>query len=311
MSTVCLICLGQGAGENGYHSRCAKSLFGSNIVPELDLEEGMVQTAGLAMAGRSSLSGVQKKISVKISHDRRTFLVATDGGRYVLKPQTGTFPNLPEIEHTTMQIAQAVGVETALNGLMRLRDGVLAYVTKRFDRRDDGSKVRQEDFCQLAQKRPSEKYEGSAELCVRVVKKFASEPGIELVKLFRQLMFSWWIGNGDLHLKNLSLLVDPEGIIRLTPAYDLLSTRLVIPDDELAMPVCGKDRKLKHTHWLDLASYAGIQTKAAQRVLNDQIKALPASLVLVEQSYLNKQMKQSLGELLRTRTEVLAQLNAN
>ncbi len=52
-------------------------------------------------------------------------------------------PSLPEIEHTTMRIAQTVGIETAENGLLRLKDGNLAYVTKRFDRRENGTKVRQ------------------------------------------------------------------------------------------------------------------------------------------------------------------------
>lgn len=305
MSRICLVCLGDGASENGYHPRCAKSLFGSSTVPTIELEESMVQTAGLAMAGRTSLSGVQKKISVKLSHDCRTFLVAADDGRYVLKPQTNTFASLPEIEHTSMQIAKIAGVEVAENGLLRLRDGALAYVTKRFDRRDDGSKVRQEDFCQLAQKRPADKYDGSAELCAQIIKSYASEPGIELIKLFRQLVFSWWIGNGDLHLKNLSLFVDQAGIIKLTPAYDLVSTRLVIPDDELAMPVCGRDRKLMRTTWLKLAEYAGIQKRAAERVLNEQVNALEESLSLVEQSFLNNQMKQTLSELLQERTAVL------
>lgn len=310
MPETCLICLADGANDTGYHPRCAKSLFGSTRAPELDLEDSMVQAAGLAMAGRTSLSGVQKKISVKLSTDHRTFLVATEGGRYVLKPQTMTFPSLPEIEHTTMRIAEAVGIETAKNGLLRLKDGNLAYVTKRFDRRDDGSKVRQEDFCQLGLKRPSEKYDGSAELCVRIVKHFTSEPGIELVSLFRQLLFSWWIGNGDLHLKNLSLLVDDGGIIRLTPAYDLVSTRLVIPDDELAMPVCGREQKLMHTTWLKLADYAGIQRKAVIRVIDDQIKAFPESLALVQRSFLSTTLKQTLSELLDTRTEVLSQIHS-
>lgn len=75
-----------------------------------------------------------------------------------------------------------------------------------------------------------------------------------------------------------------RGLVRLD-AYDLGSTRLVIPDDELAMPVCGRAQKLMQTTWLKLAEYAVIQRKGALRIIDDHIKALPESLALVQRSY--------------------------
>ena len=305
MNKSCLVCLNECDSPNGYHRDCLKTLFGSATVPQIELEEGLIQTAALAMAGRTSLSGVQKKLSVKLSADFRTLQIAAEGGSYILKPRTGTFSRLPEIEHTTMQLARLAKLEVADNGLIRAMDGQMAYLAKRFDRRTDGSKIHQEDFCQLAGISPAEKYAGSAELCVRIVRQFATEPGIEMVKLFRQFLFSWWVGNGDLHLKNLSLLIDSAGVVKLTPAYDLVATRLLIPDDELAMPICGRDRKLTRNTWLKFADYAAIQRRAALRIISDQVKQLSNSIELLQHSYLSESEQVRLSQLLQERTAVL------
>ncbi|MBK9117992.1 MAG: HipA domain-containing protein [Phycisphaerales bacterium] len=150
-----------------------------------------------------------------------------------------------------------VEIEVPPCGLIPLSDGTLAFISRRFDRTAEGRKLRQEDFCQLAEQSPKDKYEGSAESCVRL-RKYATEPLIEVLRLYRQLIFAWWCGNGDMHLKNLSVFVDPQGIVRLTPAYDLLSTRLVIPNDPLALSVVGKKSKLTVDTWREFAQHCGI-----------------------------------------------------
>jgi len=307
MSNQCLVCLRSTESQTGYHAACAKALFGSSLIPKITLEDSMVLTAGLAMAGKTSLSGAQKKISVRISSDRRTLQIATSAGRYILKPPNDVYRSLPEVEHTTMRLAEISGLDVAINGLIRLDDGRLAYLTKRFDRASDSKKIRQEDFCQLALMRPSQKYNGSSELCIRIVKQFASEPGVIVRQLFNQLLFSWWVGNGDLHLKNLSLLVDGSGIVKLTPAYDLVCTRLLIPGDyDLAMPMCGRNQKVRRASWLKLAEYALIPRKAAERVITNQVKALSKSLETVDRSFMNTNMKSQLKELLVAQTEILS-----
>src|SRR5205807_741367 len=101
-----------------------------------------------------------------------------------------------------------------------------------------------------------EKYDGSAELCIRLLRKYASEPLIEVSKLYRLLLFVWWAGNGDMHLKNFSVLASSGGLQRLSPAYDLLCTRLVISDDPLALPVLGKRDKVTRKTWVELGEYA-------------------------------------------------------
>jgi serine/threonine-protein kinase HipA len=296
--------LGDVAGAGDYHPRCLRALFGTTRVPTLDLETSKLHTAALAMVGHTSLSGIQKKISVNLSADRATLQVAAVGGRYVLKPQAGTFPALPENEHVTTQLAKLVGIEVAPNGLVSLKDDTLAYIVRRFDHLPDGRKLRQEDFCQLAELPPKDKYDGgSAELCVKLIRKYADEPPVELLKLFRLLLFTWWTGNGDMHLKNFSLLTGEDGITRLTPAYDLVCTRLVIPDDQLALPLQGKKDNLRRGVWRRFAEYCALPDKVAVRLLDKQVSVLEDATALIDRSVLPDDQKETYKQLIAERTD--------
>jgi serine/threonine-protein kinase HipA len=306
--SVCLICLGELEPRpklGSYHRRCLRELFGTTIIPQIDVEIAKLHTIGLAMVGKISLSGVQRKISLGLSDDRKTLQVALGPNRYILKPQTETYPSLPENEHVTMKLAALVGIEVPPCGLFHIKDGSMAYLVQRFDRLPTGRKLRQEDFCQLAEKSPKEKYEGSAELCARLVRQYASEPGIEMWKLYRLLLFNWWVGNGDAHLKNFSLLAGLDGLQKLSPAYDLVGTRLVIPNDPLALPVGGKKDGLTRDDWLALADYCEIPPRAEERMLLDFVGALARADTMIGRSALPESMKTDYGALIRSRTESL------
>jgi serine/threonine-protein kinase HipA len=257
------------------------------------------------MVGRTSISGVQRKISLALSPDRATLQVAIEEGRYLLKPQAGTYPALPENEHLTMRLAALAGIEVPALGLVRLTDGSLSYLVARFDRLPTGRKLRQEDFCQLAELPRSHKYQGSAELAVRLVRRFASEPGIEVARLYRRFVFSWIVGNGDLHLKNFSLLTGEDGLHRLSPAYDLVSTRIVLPDDALALPVGGKRDHLIFQTWLGFAAYCQIPERTARKWLRDLTQTLSGATPLIERSFLPDEAKEAYRSLVATRCEVL------
>ncbi len=206
----------------------------------------------------------------------------------------------------TMRLAELVGIEIPPLGLVTLKDKSISYLIKRFDRLDDGTKLQVEDFCQLAEKPLRGKYQGSGELCVRILRKYASEPLIEIRKLFKMLLFSWWVSNGDQHLKNFSLLRTPEGRWRLTPAYDLLCTRLALPSDrDLALPICGKRSNLSKRLWLDFAKYSQIPERAAVRLLDEQIAALEPALGLIEASFLPDDLKTQYQDIVRQTTELL------
>lgn len=302
----CLICLDEIVGEGRVHPACARRMFDSSALPDLDLDLARLHTVGLAMVGRSSLSGVQRKVSLRLSGPRATLRLEVGTGSYILKPQAQTFPHLPENEHVTLLLAAACGIDVADSCLIPLKDGTLAFLTRRFDRTAAGRKRRQEDFCQLAELPPKAKYEGSAELCFRLVRRYASEPGIDALRLYRLLLFCWWTGNGDAHLKNFSLFADDQGVQRLTPAYDLLSTRLVIADDPLALPVGGKRDGLTRRSWLELGTYAGLPAKVVTRELAAPARQLEAGEALVDRSFLPVAMKADYRALLRERAALLA-----
>jgi len=299
----CRVCLEPVHDEAANHSRCLKALFETGKLPALDIDASSLHTAALAMVGHTSLSGIQKKISLGLAADRTTLRVVAEGGDYILKPQTGTYPSVPENEHVTTRMANLVGIETAVSGIVGLTDGTLAFIVRRFDRLPNGKKVRQEDFCQLAELPPKEKYQGSAERCVKIIKQYASEPLIELLKLYRLLVFTWWSGNGDMHLKNFSLLTDEDGIVRLTPAYDLVSTHLVIPNDPLAAAVGGKKTNLARGDWLRLAEYCGLPRKVAERVLQEQADVVDSATRLIGHSFLPADQKTAYEALIHQRTE--------
>lgn len=302
----CLACLKQVGTESQYHADCLVAIFGSPLRPEISLDRSGCAKTALEMVGKMSISGMQEKVSLALSPDKKRLIVAPTGGRYILKPQSSHFRAIAENEHLTMRLASLVKIETPACALIPLRDGSLAYIVSRFDRLDGGGKLQVEDFCQLALVPPKDKYDGSAELCVRILRQYASEPQVEVLKLFRLLVFGWCVGNGDMHLKNFSLLTGPDGVRRLSPAYDLMNTRLVIPEDPLALPVGGKKANLKRADWLRLAAYAGLPERIACRVLDSHIAAESRFAGLVRGSFLSEDLKTDYLSVLRERLATIS-----
>ena len=306
MST-CLSCLRPLAAGDGYHAKCVRALFDARRPPAVvDVDLAKLHTLALAMVGRQSLSGVQRKVSVGLTADKQTLQVALGDSQYILKPQSATYPELPQNELLTMRIAELTGVQIPACGLVTLADASLAYLVRRFDRLTDGTKQRQEDFCQLALQPAKQKYDGSAELCARLVKKYATEPVIEALRLFRLVLAAWWTGNGDMHLKNFSIVTDASGISRLSPAYDLVCTRLVIEDDDLALPVGGKKSKLTRRDWVAFGEYCGLRPPVIERVFGDVTAALPHAAALVDGAPLSDSAKTAYRALLAERAASLS-----
>lgn len=241
---------------------------------------------------------------MRLDDRRATLQVATDEGRWLLKPQAGTFPNLPENEWVTQRLAARFGLGVPPSALVRLADDSWAYVVRRFDRLDGGRKLAMEDFCQLAGEHPAAKYSGSAERCGKLVTRYAAEPLVDLSRLFRQFVFCWWVGNGDLHLKNLALLRGGDARWRLSPAFDQLNTRLVLKDDALALPVCGKRDNLRSETWLELAQRIGLGARAAEGVLAARATVLEEAKSLVMASPLPAAMRSDYVQLLEERARL-------
>ena len=305
---VCPLSLDLLADEGAFSAAAARRLFGVDALPTVDIDLARMHTVGLAMVGRTSISGVQRKLSLGLDAERMTLRLQAVGRQFILKPASDRFPELPENEHVTMRLAALCGLDVPEHGTLLLADGSRAYIVARFDRPPAGGKRAVEDFCALSLRYPADKYRGSAELCARVVRRYATAPLVTMRKLFRQLLFAWWTGNGDLHLKNLSLWRDDQGAIDLSPSYDLVNTRLILPGDRLALPVGGRDDRLTVRAWRDFGAYTQLPARVVQREAASMLGRLDAALAMVARSFLGADARQAYAALLAERANVLAEL---
>jgi len=293
-------------GQQDFHPSCAKKLFGSIQAPVIDFElRELDELAKQIIIKSKAVTGVQPKLSVNIEKQKnvpsRLTIVGLHGD-YILKPPSDQLKELPENEDLTMHLAESVNIKTAVHGLIRLKSGELAYITKRFDR-NKGEKIAVEDFCQLSENLTEHKYRGSIEKIGKVNYAFTTNKGFEAQRLFELVLFCYLTGNADMHLKNFSLLENARGEYELAPAYDLINTTIVMPEDkeESALTINGKKSKLNRNDFQVLATSLKISDKALEAVYTRFESILPVWTAWIEQSFLSKQSQEEYIELLNKR----------
>lgn len=216
----------------------------SHLLPFASPTDEKVNAVFMENRKRLSISGVQKKLSLILEKNKLRLTHEGESGTYILKPVPDDLNHIDQVpanEHVTMQIAaQLFGIRTAPNALIFFQDGTPAYITRRFDYKADGTKLSMEDFATLAGKTsetdgPDFKYKGSSEDLFRILKRFVGPYLIEAEKLYKLILFNYVFSNGDAHLKNFSLLETEMGDSILSPAYDLICSRLHVDDPDIAM----------------------------------------------------------------------------
>lgn len=254
-----------GKRERGHHRRHHRQedeimkMFPSSKMPTVDFGLAEISQQAQKLTGKLSISGIQPKLSVKLDKKSNGLIPVAEGGEYILKPQNQAFPHIPENEQCCMDIAQELDINVALHCLISLKDASLAYVVKRFDR-EKGMKIHQEDFAQILDE--TDKYKGSVEQIGRKLKEISSAPGYDTQLLFERVALNFILGNGDAHLKNYSILYKGKDDIRLTPAYDLVCSKLVLPEEEdSAIAINGKKNKLQREDFDRLAEYLNVPIK--------------------------------------------------
>lgn len=308
MTSKCLFCYEPLVdGEGDYHAKCCRKLFGTPQTPILPYTSSEVRAlADEVVRSQTTVTGVQPKLSLdfdQLSHSPIRFTIVGLWGRFILKPQTEHYSHLPELEDVSMHLAEIAKIETVPHGLMRFNDGELCYITRRIDRTEQGEKLPMEDMCQLSERLTEYKYKGSHEQVAKLISRYSSVPKLDLVKYWEQVLFSWLIGNADMHLKNYSLYASVVSEYQLTPAYDLLSTALVIPEDteELALTLCGKKRKLSRGHFLEAMAASGLDEKVCDNIFARFERILPEWEDFICKSFLPQHMQEGYIELINNR----------
>lgn len=286
-------------GEADYHKACARKIFESATVPVLPYTRADIkELAREIVTASTTVTGVQAKLSLDISRSNagepHRFTIVGLWGRYILKPQTDRFANLPENEDLTMHMAEAVGIKTVPHSLIRFADGELCYITRRIDRTKKGAKIAMEDMCQLSERLTEDKYKGSYERIAKLIRQYSSAPLLDVINFWEVVLFSWLTGNADMHLKNFSLF-RPADNYMLTPAYDLLSTALAMPEDdeELALTLNGKKKRIKRDDFEKAMRDSGMDEKAITNLFNRFLKAVSQWHGLIEESFLPPDLQEA------------------
>lgn len=226
---------------NGFCSACEKKLFDrSKVNHQLSFNWEDVSKVIDGHPAGFSISGVQSKgfIGKATGTELSPILKDEEKSIYIIKPQLSSFDlpsDSPANEHVTMQMAkQLYGIRTAECCFMKFANGTPAYVTRRFDYNRDEEKLNQEDFTSIlkVQKDNNGKYKYDA----KSYEDFGDVLNpLNKVEFIRILIFNFLTGNGDAHLKNFSLLETPDGDMQLSPAYDLMNTKIHVNDSPIAL----------------------------------------------------------------------------
>ena len=313
----CLCCgkpLESGDMEGGWHKKCVRSFFGSTVLPELEIdEETLARIAAESCSKGFTIPGVQKKLSLHLKKGTggpRLTLVNYPSG-YILKPQVEEYSAMPEAEHLVMSMAEIAGIKTVPHALLNGKNGY-AYITKRVDRILKPGKVgllAMEDFCQLDLRMTQDKYKGSYERCAKIVERYSARTGLDETELFLRIVFSFLVGNSDMHLKNFSLIetVEGSGEYVLSPAYDLLPVNLIMPADkeQFALSMNGKKKNIRKKDFKAFAACCNLPEKVSSRML-EKLGALQQTFTyMVEGSLLPDEMKKKFLVLMKARFGVL------
>lgn len=306
----CLICYKPlTPQETDYHLKCIASVFGLKQMPELDIDEKKLSDYAKKMIGANiAITGVQPKLSLWLEKTKKNirFTIVDDKSNYIIKPQSETYLSLPENEDLCMHLANELGIEVAIHGLVRLKSKKLAYITKRFDR-DETSKISCEDLCQLTETLTEHKYRGSYEKIGKTINQYSTQSGLDILHYFQLVLFSFISGNADMHLKNFSMMEKKDGTFCLSPAYDLVSTHLVIKGEpeQMSLSLNGKKNEISRKDFDAFGLNLKLTEKQIQNCYNLFIDRLDKLNWWIDHSFLPAKHKNEFKKMVSERIKLL------
>lgn len=294
------------------HQACNKRFYGQLKTPQLHYNlDNLQELATQVIQSQMAVTGVQAKVSLSLYRKAdknltKKLTIVGLYGDYILKPPSEFYPQLPELESVTMHMASVCGLQVVPNSLVRLQDDTLCYITKRVDRTRKG-KLQMEDMCQLSERLTEDKYKGSHEQVAKLLLKYSSNPLLDVSSFYELVLFSFFTGNADMHLKNFSLLEREGQGLSLSPAYDLVPTALVNEADteDLALSLNGKKRKLNYRDFLSAYQNCGLNKKVLDATLELFTYCKPEMMSVLEKSFVNEEFQQKYANLLNKKYKQL------
>ena len=262
---------------------------------------------------RFSLAGIQIKFSAIEKADHGLVIPRNGvGGDWIVKLPHSTFRGVPENEFSMMELARRVGIDVPeivlhpieeLQGLPKEfeRLGNHVFAIKRFDRTENGGKIHIEDFAQVFGVYPEKKYKNASYRNIaEVISKEIGDSGI--VEFVKRFTFNALIGNGDMHLKNWSLIYRDKHKATLAPAYDFVSTILYLPEDRLALNfVDSKDfGSLTWDQFKRFATKAQLSEKLVLDTAKETVEAFSKAWKTVKDLPLKEEVRKAILTHLKT-----------
>ena len=311
MTNRCLYCYEALDTTGDFHEACSKEFFGSPTPPQIPYSLSQMSELANEIVERGvTVPGVQAKLSMSLVEDTknkadtRLTVVGALGGQYIFKPPNEHFREMPENEHVTMRIAEAMGIRVIPSSLIRLKSGELSYITKRIDRTIDSEKIHMLDMFQITE--AFDKYKSSMEKVGKALHAYSDNTMLDKIFFLELVVFSILTGNNDMHLKNFSMIESSPGWV-LAPAYDLLNVAIILPEDkeELALTLDGKKKKLNWGHFEKLGIGLGLTDKQIQGVKKRMFRNKTKAVEWLNKSFLSIEMKESYRNLLGNRYDKL------
>ena len=283
-----------------YKKSILRKLFGKPELPAINLSRKDILIKARTLAGKLSISGVQPKLSLALV--KNELLAVKTKGQFILKPQNDIFEHLPENETLCMSIAKKTGMNVPPNILITLNDKSTAFLIKRFDRLSYNRKLHMEDFSQILEKN---KYDGSYEQIGNYIKSHKKLGLLQVQYFFERVLLNYVIGNADAHLKNFSILLNEKGKYILSPAYDLVSSNLAIPEEkeETALSLAGKKRNFKRRDFVEFGKTIGVKEPYINKCLQKYINAKKTMYQLTDESMLSEFEKDRFKNIVQKRVK--------
>lgn len=311
MKGRCLNCYESIEIDLDFHKSCSKEFFGTTNPPEINYSLSQMEELAKNVVERSiAVPGVQPKLSMSIvkgkdeNAEMRLTIIGALGGNYIFKPPSEEFAEMPANEHLSMRIAESFGIRVVPSSLIRLSSGELSYITKRIDRDETSEKYHMLDMFQITE--AYDKYKGSMEMVGKALDKYSANTLLDKTYLFDLSIFSFLIGNNDMHLKNFSM-IERKSIWEMSPAYDLLNVAIVIPEDkeEIALTLDGKKKRLKRENFENFGKALGLTSKQIAGTFKRMINNKEKAIYWINRSFLSKEMQTAFKALMEERYKQL------